>query len=467
MFSSVENKYKIYIKYFRDYFTYLLLINASFYFLYIILSNKYKNFSPYKPDIEKIKIGNGSYAKIGIISDFQLSYEREQNGEERFIHFSNNLNLTLKYFKEHGIDLLIIAGDITNNGQLLNLLYFKKIFYSVYDDNSKPLVISIMGNHDFYDFNFSGNENKKKFYKVTNSFPNSHYIINGFNFIFWSQDNHLNSENGYNNYTWIKNSIEFAQHNLNKKGDPIFIFTHNPPKKTVYGSETIWGHSGLYYFLKNYHEVICISGHSHYSLRNIKSIWQGEFTVINTQSISYVDLDPYFENFNEVRYESGRDFESMGLIAHLTDKNIIFERVEFSTGEIMEEKWKIDFPINVDNFTFTFDKRNKNEKPVFHDDNIKIEQIQVNNSLEKYIVFNAATHSDYIYKYKIILKNVNNDKQNVLYYYSDYYKNEKKRQKIMKFKLPKDEYSGTYNLEIYAIDSFDNTSEPIKKEITI
>ena len=37
----------------------------------------------------------------------------------------------------------------------------------------------------------------------------------------------------------------------------------------------------------------------------------------------------------------------------------------------------------------------------------------------------------------------------------------------MKFKLPKDEYSGTYNLEIYAIDSFDNTSEPIKKEITI
>ena len=36
----------------------------------------------------------------------------------------------------------------------------------------------------------------------------------------------------------------------------------------------------------------------------------------------------------------------------------------------------------------------------------------------------------------------------------------------MKFKLPKEEYSGTYNLEIYAMDSFDNTSEPIKKEIT-
>ena len=113
----------------------------------------------------------------------------------------------------------------------------------------------------------------------------------------------------------------------------------------------------------------------------------------------------------------------------------------------------------------TFDKRNKKEKPVFHDNNVTIEQMQQNNILEKYIVFNAATHSDYIYRYKIILKKMDSDNQKVLYYYSDYYKNEKKRAKIMKFKLPKDEYSGTYNLEIYAMDSFDNTSEPIKKEI--
>ena len=465
MFSSLEKKYKIYLKYFSDYFTFLLLIHACFYFIYIISGNRLKNFSPYKPDIENIKLGNGSYAKIGIISDFQLSLESEQNGEKRYTHFANNLNLTLKYFKDHGIDLLIIVGDITNNGLLINFLYFKKIFYSVYNEISKPLVISLMGNHDFYDFNFTENENKKKFYKLTNSYPNSHYIINGYNFIFWSQDNHLNSEKGFNNYTWIKNSIENSQHNLKNKGDPIFIFTHIPPKKTVYGSETIWGHTGIYNFLKNYKEVICISGHSHYSLRNIKSIWQGEFTVLNTQSISYVDLDPYFENFKEVRYESGKDFESMGLIAHLTDKNVIFERVEFSTGEIMEEKWKIDFPINVNNFQYTFDKRNKKEKPVFHDNNVTIEQMQQNNILEKYIVFNAATHSDYIYRYKIILKRIDSDNQKVLYYYSDYYKNEKKRAKIMKFKLPKDEYSGTYNLEIYAMDSFDNTSEPIKKEI--
>ena len=324
-----------------------------------------------------------------------------------------------------------------------------------------------MGNHDFYDSKFSIKENQKKFYKVINSYPNSHYIINNFHFLFWSQDNGLINENAIDNYTWIKNNIEISQKDSKRKGDPIFIITHIPPKKTVYGSEDIWGHTGIYDFLNNYHEVICISGHSHYSLRNIKSIWQGDFTVVNTQSISYVDLDTYFTNVKEVRYESGKNTDSMGLIAHLTDKNIIFERVEFLTGEIMEEKWKIDFPINVENFEYTFEKRNKKEQPVFHDDNIKIEEIKENNDFGKYIVFNAATHSDYIYKYKIILKKENYYDHQELYYYSDYYKNEKVRKKIMKFKLPSQIQSGIYNIEIYAIDSFDNISLPIKGRITI
>ena len=461
MLTSLTNNYDIYMKYTRDYFIYLLIIHAFFYALFILFGGKFQNFSPYKPDIENITIGNGSYAKIGIISDFQLAIDLEQNNNERYKHYSNNLYITLNYFKDHKVDILMIAGDITNNGLYINLLYFNKIFYSVFNSLSKPLVLSLMGNHDFYDFNLTEIQRKKRFYKVMNSYPNSHYIINNYHFLFWSQDRHLD------NYTWIKNNIESSQKNIKRKGDPIFVINHIPPKLTVYGSETIWGHTGTYNLLKNYHEVICISGHSHYSLRNIKSIWQGDFTVVNTQSISYVDLDNYFSNVKEVRYESGKDTDSMGLIAHLTDKNIIFERVEFLTGEIMEEKWKIDFPINVDNFEYTFEKRNKKENPVFHDENIKIEEINENNVSANYIVFNAATHSDYVYKYKIILKNTNNINQKELYYYSDYYKNEKVRKKIVKFKLPELFDSGRYYIEIYAIDSFDNISEPIKGNFTI
>ena len=173
------------------------------------------------------------------------------------------------------------------------------------------------------------------------------------------------------------------------------------PKKTCYGSENIWGYTGITNILKDYPEVICISGHSHYSLRNTKSIWQGNFTVINTQSLSYVDLDKFYVNAKDVRADSAKK-DSMGLIAYLNHNNIIFDRIEFSTEDIMEERWKIDFPINASNFKYTIDKMNK---PIFKDKNeIKIETIKRNNNIKNYIVFNAAFHEDYVYKYKIILK---------------------------------------------------------------
>ena len=466
MISLLEQKYIKYEKYIRYYFLYLLIIHSAFYFIFILYSNKIGDFSPYSPNIENINIGNGSYAKIGIVSDFQLSQELEKISPS-FKYYANNVYVTLNYFKKHDIDLIIIAGDITNNGRLLNLIYFKKIFYSVFNENSKPRVISLMGNHDYFDLNFTNSENQKKFYKVINSYPNSHYIINGYHFIFWSQDNYLINDRGITNYTWIKNNLDQAIQNLKKKGDPIFVITHIPPKLTVYGSETIWGHEGIYNFLKDYHEVICISGHSHYSLRNTRSIWQKDFTVVNTQSISYVDLDNYFINAINVRRESARDCESMGLIAHLTNKNIIFDRVRFLTEEIMEEKWKINFPINIKEFEYTLEKLNKKEVPVFQNKTIKIEEKMENNFLNYYIVFNAAAHLEYVYKYKIILKSfMNKGIKKVLYYYSDYYKNKKERKKIMKFKLPNIN-PGMYNVEIYAIDSFDNISQPLKSEISL
>ena len=92
-----------------------LFLIIFLFFVYITASYKFNNFSPYIPDIKEIKIGNGSYAKIGIISDLHLSFDLEKKNV-RFIHYANNLYRTFKYFKENGIDILIITGDITNNG---------------------------------------------------------------------------------------------------------------------------------------------------------------------------------------------------------------------------------------------------------------------------------------------------------------------------------------------------------------
>ena len=377
--------------------------------------------------------------------------------EGYYKYFKNNFYKTLKVLKKNNVDLIIIAGDITNDGQTANYISFKKIFNSIYDNEQPPMVISIMGNHDYMDTLFNTNiQRQKKFYKFMNSYPFSHYIINNYNFIFWSNENLNYGDSPIENITWIKSTLENANKNKKSKGDPIFVISHIPPKNTVYGSEGMWGNQDIYDIIKDYPEVICISGHSHYSLRNIKSIWQGSFTAINTQSICYVDIDDYYTNIMDVKMDSAKD-DSMGLIAYLNQDNVIFDRIQFDTEEILEEKWKINFPIKLSDFQYTFDKRNKKIKPIFND-NVKITLEKINN--KNYIVFNSASHVDYVYIYKIILKT--KDKNDIFEYlfYSDYYKNEKSRKKIIKYELPKDLGSNQYNVEIYAIDSFDNISEP-------
>ena len=325
-----------------------------------------------------------------------------------------------------------------------------------------------MGNHDYHDFNFSSNQNQKKFFDIIKSYPNSHFIINNFDFIFWSQDNYLITEEGITNYEWIRTHLNIGRKHSRKKGKPIFLFTHIPPKNTVYGSD-ILGHEGIYNLLKNYHEVICISAHSHSSLKSIKSIWQGNFTVINTQSISYINSDNFSidQNEYEVRMESGKNCDSMGLIAHLSEDKIIFERVEFLTENILKEKWRINFPLIAENFLYTFEKRNKKKIPIFPKEDIKIKKNIINNLNNTYIIFNAANHVDYVNKYKIILKNKVIGQKKCLYYYSYYYKNSRQIYKTMKFKLPNNLKPGKYYIEIYAYDPFDNESKPIKGLIII
>ena len=433
------------------FFIYLLLINFIFFISLKIAKNESK-FSPYSPEIKNIIIKDGKFAKIGIISDFQLD---KNNNDIEYKYYANNLYQALKFFKKNKIDILIIPGDTTNNGQITNYLYFKEIFYSVYNNIQKPIIISIMGNNDYRDKKLSILENQNKFYKYMNSYPYSHYIINNYNFIFWSNDNQKNTEKGVQDFSWIKSTLEEARKRIYKKGDPIFVITHMPPLHTIYGSELV--HKGIFEILKNYPEVICISGHSHHSLKNKKSIWQGEFTAVNTQSISYISIDKIFQNIQDVYYDSINN-HTMGLLAYLNEDSVTFDRIDFFTEEAMEKSWKINFPIIKSNFIYNFEKRNNNIKPSFTDNNeIKIEKVKNKN----FILFNAASHEDYVYYYKIILNKKHKKKNNIeLYYYSDYYKNKIYRNETLKYELPNDIKSGKYDVEIYAYDSFDNVSKP-------
>ena len=98
----------------------------------------------YDPN-EKITIYtiNKEFLKLGIISDFQL-YESNEK-------YKRNLKNTLEKMKSENVDVILMAGDIVNNGYASEFEIYKSILNSVYtDENTKPLIFEIMGNHEYY-----------------------------------------------------------------------------------------------------------------------------------------------------------------------------------------------------------------------------------------------------------------------------------------------------------------------------
>ena len=94
-----EEFFKSNKNYNRNLIKYLLVINSLFFINFKFFKNNWKNehFFPYSPEIKKIVINNGEYAKIGIISDFQLD---SNHIEPLHAYFKNNLLLALNIFKE-------------------------------------------------------------------------------------------------------------------------------------------------------------------------------------------------------------------------------------------------------------------------------------------------------------------------------------------------------------------------------
>ena len=89
--------------------------------------------------------------------------------------------------------------------------------------------------------------------------------------------------------------LEWAEEEIQKAiaaapSRPVFVITHNNPKDTVYTSDD-YGDSKLDALFAKYPQVISISGHTHASILDERSISQTSYTAINTQSLSYTDFE--------------------------------------------------------------------------------------------------------------------------------------------------------------------------------
>lgn len=378
--------------------------------------------------------------KVGIISDTQLPPTEEALKESDL--YVKHLKDALTTMKNNNVDMIMFPGDIGDLGTYFAFELYQSTIDEVYGDD-RPIIQTIMGNHDFWNKSvFSAINHIKAFKEVMNESPWTHYVVNGYHFIGASPNNGSMSAGYKVTSKWLEKELEKAS--ADSQGKPIFVMTHNQPKDTCYGSDE-WGDSSLNDVLSKYQNVVLFGGHSHYSVLDERTIWQGDYTVIQTQSLSYIELETGKENGT---IPPNADQNPMGYIMEFTDAEIQIHRISFDGSESGIERkadmlWTFDLPYENDGKYSFENRKNRNEAPVITETTGRA----VVNGEKVELTFTAGEDDDFVHSYKVVI-----DGKDEKLFFSDYYNGIENMSKSVTLSLKTDGKEHTY--KIFAIDSW-------------
>ena len=435
------------------------------------------SYNPYA-DLTEYTVGDGTNLKIAVLSDSQLPTKPEEAEWDIFKTYIDNLHKALTKIKSENVDVIIYAGDAVHAGTEYSFNLFKTIWeqYFPFGDPKSPILNFILGNHDYYPKNpdYPNHEDderddpiifQERFEKYFGEKAFSHKVINGIHFINWSSENSSNDKSNTNT-AWAKEQIEIAlKDDPTGNSKPIFVTTHLGPIYTCYGTD-LWGNKDVLETIKDYQNVISLSGHSHYSIIDEKSIWQGQFTAIQTQSTSYIELEPGTENGSVPRDEYNNYFASrknpMGYFIYINKNEVRFKRFSFTSDDYFFPDWVYPLPIDKKNFVYDFESRKEQTALIAWDGNHKIEltnEISVDNEKIGIIKFDQPEGDTVPVKYKVIFRDPSGYEKEYLYF-SDFYLMPESRHEYIRLKVPKDIYENKvkYEVSVWAIDTWGRNS---------
>ncbi|MGN1123976.1 MAG: metallophosphoesterase family protein [Eubacterium sp.] len=430
--------------------------------------------------------------KIAIISDLQLP-----DSASRDSHQYTSFESTLTMLNEKGMDALIIAGDFTDLGTKNAWQTFEEIYNKVMSDKKQPIPLYIMGNHDYWLDYFTKSweiptppKMQKRFTKFTGEYPYSHKVINGYHFICWSSSDG-SYDKSYNDEKWIRAELDKAVEDDPSK--PIFVITHLNPTDTAYGSDE-WGNDDIANILKDYSQVVSISGHSHYSLIDERSIWQDSFTAFTTQSLDYIELESGKYNGSVPKDAYGNTIADQVpgcLYMEIDSDKITINRLEANTGNPLKEPWVIEAPFGTQQSLskYTGERAKANKPPVLNDKlNVTVSDItDVNSNPQKMISFEAGSDDDFVHSYRLefldesqnpiefektdydgnVIKEENSDAEMIsqLLYFSDFILGIENMSKTVELRLPGNLPDNAKYVVITAIDSWQAESNSVTCEL--
>ncbi len=380
---------------------------------------------------------------------------------------------------------VLFVGDVTNNGAANEYAtLMNTINNSTLGKNHK--VELSMGNHEY---NTDASNAMARFEAETQQSANDviYYDTNGTITNDSSQINDLaatviklSAKNYSGDYTdqydMVKTALETAS-TKNQKA-PIIIMGHHGIKDTAYVTNEWYGNYGagtekdLVSLFKKYPQVIHVSGHSHATLEDARSIYQNDgYTTIQDGTIG-----AYFEN------ESGKIDPTSGSSATcpadseiasqalqldvLNDGTVKIYRMNLTTGNYMYEGEPWTFNVGDANDR-PYDETRTSQAPSFNTD----ATVSAAHSSEKTVTVEfpaakaaSALNNDMIHEYKITLTPQNGGASITRTIFADYY--EATSKDTWQVNITGLKSGTTYDVSINAVTSFGTESNAITGEVT-
>ncbi len=324
--------------------------------------------------------------RFGVVSDVHVRLSNdgkglyEPNDCTTFIH-------TLEWFRDQGVDAVMIAGDIADHGMVGEMEAVAKAWFSVFPNDRAPdgrsvTRLFVTGNHDWEGFSY-GNVSEKVFpdaavraTKVLRSDYKGNWeriwhepvepvwlkTVNGYSFVggHWTADGCRGKDE-----IGISGVEEFFAANGGKldPSQPFFYVQHPHPSGTCYGPEA-WGRDDgrVMRALAKRPNAIAFSGHSHYTLTDERSVWQGAFTSIGTASLRYtsrfaIGKGPYANAGKGALMPAQKTFDNrQGMLVSVFSDHVQIVRRDFSRDASLGDDWVLPLPV-AESRPFEFKKR--------------------------------------------------------------------------------------------------------------
>lgn len=389
--------------------------------------------------------------KVGILSDAQ-----SMPGESRGIQ---NFRIALEQMKEKNIELLLDAGDVSEQGDPEVWANYYSVFEEVYPDpENRPEYLIVMGNHDYYGSG-TPQEHRDTFNTIFHKeATNEHKVVKGYHFI------NITSYDSGSNYTdedlnWLDGEIQKAIAETPDK--PIFVIGLPHAADTVYGSTTGWGKAILNTVFNKYPQVVYFSGHSHYPLDDERSIYQDKYTAIGTSSLNYLEMEP---GKDQGIHPEGVNDNAQAMYMELYDDKVDIERMDIvNKRKVKEENWVLNLPLSKDTFTYTPARADSLEAPVFDESaSVKVDEIGASSCT---ITFDQAKHADFAHSYRIRVTNAATGKEvRSFTIFSDFYNGVRNMKPTLSYPVRGLQSNTSYRVSVAGIESFGKEGTPIVSE---